>query len=78
MVYYPFFWGGVIFDVKTAKIGMELPPTFTECGAGDSTYNQKSDGLLRRQAAAQSTHTIKYYLGIAVMEKKKKSPTERA
>ena len=44
-----------------------------ECGAGDSTYNQKSDGLLRRQDAAWRTHTIKYQLVIAVMEQKEKN-----
>ena len=35
-------------------------------------YNQKSDGLLRRQDAARRTHTMKYQLVIAVMEQKNK------
>ena len=33
----------------------------------------RSDGLLRRQDAAQSTHTIKYHLVISVMEQKEKN-----
>ena len=55
------------------ELGADVAPGLLQkSGAGDSTYNQKSDGHLRRQDAARRTHIINYQLVIAVMEQKKK------
>ena len=42
--------------------GADVAPGLLQKSAGDISNNQKSDGLLRRQDAAQRKHTIKYQL----------------